>query len=286
MLIARAVIRTAISIALFGGLMANWAAAQTAANGQPPRPDAQSPASTSASNDAQQNKEQEEIRRELRELKREQAEIRKELSLIKQLLLASQPGKPTLPEKISIASRPTRGSDSARVVVVEFSDYQCPFCAMFFQQTLPQLDQAFIKTGKIRYVFNNVPLDRIHPSAFKAAEAAECAGDQGKFWEMHDKLFSNQKSLSLTELSSHARAIGLDATQFTQCLDSGKNRSSVQAGLDLASVVGVDGTPTFVIALADAQNVKDTDLKIFGIISGAQPFSVFKSALDKALATK
>ena len=97
------------------------------------------------------------------------------------------------PEKISIAQRPSRGNDVARVVVVEFSDYQCPFCALFFRQTLPQLDQDFIKTGKIKYVFNNVPLDQIHPTAFKAAEAAECARDQGKFWEMHDQIFTNQK---------------------------------------------------------------------------------------------
>ena len=163
--IFKAVIRTAISFALLSGLIAALATAQT----EPSRRPRTQPA-------ANTKKEQEEIKKEIRELKRGQEEIRKELLEIKQILLARQPPtRPEPPEKISIAARPSRGSETARVVVVEFSDYQCPFCALFFRQTLPQLDQEYIRTGKIKYVFNNVPLDQIHPAAFKAAEAAECA---------------------------------------------------------------------------------------------------------------
>jgi len=283
MSIFKAVLRAAVSFALLSGCIAALVTAQT----PPAQPAQASEKRPKAPPRRPRNHQQEEIKREIRELKQVQEEIRKELVEIKQLLLARQPpAKNGPPEKISIASRPVRGSDTARVVVVEFSDYQCPYCALFFRQTLPQLDQNYIQTGKVRYVFNNVPLDQIHPAAFKAAEAAECAKDQGKFWEMHDKIFSNQRTMSVNDLSAHAKAIGLDLSQFSQCLDQGKNSPAVKAGLALAEQVGVDGTPTFVIALADTRNPKDTDVKVVGIISGAQPFSVFKSALDKALATQ
>jgi hypothetical protein len=156
--------------------------------------------------------------------------------------------------------------------------------ALCFPANITGVGQDFIKTGKIKYVFNNVPIDQIHPTAFKGAEAAECARDQGKFWEMHDQIFTHQKTLSLADLNAHAKSIGLEPTQFSQCLTSGKNAAVVKAGLAQAAAVGVDGTPTFVIALTDARNPLETNLKVVGIISGAQPFAVFKSALDKALA--
>jgi protein-disulfide isomerase len=262
----KAVIRTAISFALLSSFIATQATAQSDASDK-------------------KGKKDDEIRKELRELRQGQEELRRELNELKQLLLAMQPAqKPAPPEKISIAARPARGSETARIVMVEFSDYQCPFCALFFRQTLPQLDQDYIKTGKIKYVFNNVPLDNLHPAAFKAAEAAECAGDQSRFWEMHDKIFANPRALSATDLSGYAKAVGVDLPQFSQCLESGKNAPSIKEGLALAERLGVDGTPTFVIALSDAKNPRDPNIKVLGIISGAQPFSVFKSALDKALA--
>lgn len=269
MSIFTAVVRAAISFALLGSFIATSATAQTAPS------------------DKKGKQEQDEIRKELRELRQGQEDLRRELTELKQMLLALEPPrKPAPPEKISIATRPARGSETARVVIMEFSDYQCPFCALFFRQTLPQLDQEYVKTGKVKYVFNNVPLDNIHPAAFRAAEAAECAGDQSRFWEMHDKIFANPRTLSPSDLAAHAKAIGLDVPQFSTCLDSGKSSLSVKEGLALAEKLGVDGTPSFVIALTDAKNPRDPNVKVLGIISGAQPFSVFKSALDKALATQ
>jgi predicted DsbA family dithiol-disulfide isomerase len=103
---------------------------------------------------------------------------------------------------------------------------------------------------------------------------------------MHDKIFTNQRTLSPKDLTAHAKAIGLDLNQFSQCLDGGKNTQSVRAGLALAERVGVDGTPTFVIAVADPGNPKDTNVKVLSIISGAQPYTVFKTVLDKALSTQ
>jgi len=103
---------------------------------------------------------------------------------------------------------------------------------------------------------------------------------------MHDRIFTNQRMLSAKDLSAHANAIGLDVNQFNQCLDGGKNTQSVRAGLALAERVGVDGTPTFVIALADPRNPKDANVRVLSIVSGAQPYSVFKTVLDKALSTQ
>lgn len=277
----KAVIRTAISFAVLGAFPLVQVNAQTGSEKPNGTPGAQSaPEAKPLSKN-----EQEDLKQQIQELKQGQEQLRKEVLELKQLILAMQPAaKAGPPERISIAQRPSRGNDVARVVVVEFSDYQCPYCALFFRQTLPELDQDFIKTGKIKYVFNNVPIDQIHPTALKAAEAAECARDQGKFWEMHDQIFTHQKTLSLADLNAHAKSIGLEPTQFSQCLTSGKNAAVVKAGLAQAAAVGVDGTPTFVIALTDARNPLETNLKVVGIISGAQPFAVFKSALDKALA--
>ena len=283
MSINKAVIRTAISFAV----LSTFFAVLTNAQADPPKLTRTPRPKPVVEGQQRPDTEQEYLREEIRQLKQGQEEIRKELFQIKQMLLERQaPARPPRPEKISIAARPSRGGEMARVVVVEFSDYQCPFCALFFRQTLPQLDQDYIKTGKIKYVFNNVPLDQIHPAAFKAAEAAECAGDQSKFWEMHDKIFNNPRTLSPADLTTHAKAIGLNMTQFSQCLDSGKTTPAVRAGLVQAANVGVDGTPTFVIALTDARNPNDPNVKVLSIISGAQPYAVFKSALDKALATQ
>jgi protein-disulfide isomerase len=227
--------------------------------------------------------EQEELRKEIRALKDGQDQIRKELQDIKRLLLAREaaPARPAPPERVNIGALPTRGNQNARIVVVEFSDFQCPFCGRFYRDALPQIDENYIKTGKIKYAFGHVPLEQLHPNAFKAAEAAECAGEQGKFWQMHDRLFANQGLLAPAALNAHAKALELDLTKFSQCLDTGRSAATVRKNLAQAEEIGVDGTPTFVVGLVDAKS--DGNMKVLSIISGAQPFSVFKTVIDKAL---
>jgi len=225
----------------------------------------------------------EDLRREVRELKQGQEAIQKELQEIKKLLLAREAGKPVRPETISIASRPFRGTNGARIVMVEFSDYQCPFCGRFYRETLPLLDKEYIQAGKIKYVFNNLPLDDLHPVAFKAAEAAECAGEQGKFWDLHGRFFGNQSSISNGDMSSPAKAIGLDMAQFDKCVQSGKTEAVVRAGVQQATSLGIQSTPSFVIGLVNDKNPNDGNVKILGVINGAYPYPVFKQALDKAL---
>ena len=145
---------------------------------------------------------------------------------------------------------------------------------------MPQIDTDYVKTGKIKYVFRDLPLESIHPYAFKAAEAANCAGDQGKFWEMHDRLYNNQTALKPTDLPQHAQALGLDMTKFQQCLDTGKYASLIRKDMAEAGTAGVTGTPTFMIGLTDPKSSK---VKVLKVLSGAQPYAAFKDALDNAL---
>jgi protein-disulfide isomerase len=163
---------------------------------------------------------------------------------------------------------PRWGPEDAPVTIVEFSDFQCPYCARFVSQTYPQIKQNY--EGKIRFVFLNFPLPAtMHPNAQKAAEASECADDQGKFWEYHDLLFANQSALDAASLKSYAAQLGLDTATFNQCLDGGEKTAEVQKDSQDARSYGVGGTPAFFI------NGR--------LVSGAQPFSVFQQAIDAAL---
>ena len=163
---------------------------------------------------------------------------------------------------------PFLGKENAPVTIVEFSDFQCPFCERFYTQTLSQIENEYIKTGKVKLVYRDFPLG-FHQYAQKAAEAAECADEQGKFWEFHNKIFENQQQLSSDNLKQWASKLGLDTNKFNGCLDSGKMTSEVQKDLKDGSAAGISGTPGFVI------NGK--------LISGAQPFSVFKQVIEAEL---
>ncbi len=173
------------------------------------------------------------------------------------------------PDNSIAASGNVMGNPDAPVTIIEYSDFQCPFCGRFFQQTLPLIKENYIKTGKAKLEYKHFPLS-FHQYAQKAAEAAECAGEQGKFWEMHDKIFENQQALDTESLKSYARDIGLNGDQFDSCLDSGKYASKVQQDFNDGREAGVSGTPTLFV---NGQK-----------IVGAQPFETFKNAIEAELA--
>lgn len=137
-----------------------------------------------------------------------------------------------------------RGPEDAPITIIEFSDFQCPYCSRF-HNTLVQAMEEY--PNDIKWVFKHFPLDRIHPYARKAAEAAECAGDQDKFWEYNDGLFNNQRSINSNYLSTLAKEIGLDVSEFEECLDSGKYEDKVQADFDMGKANGISGTPGWFI---------------------------------------
>jgi protein-disulfide isomerase len=163
---------------------------------------------------------------------------------------------------------PSLGPEDAGVVIVEFSDFQCPYCAKFAVETFPGIRDTY--GDQVRFIFRDFPLNVIHPAAQKAAEAAQCAQDQGSFWEYHDLLFANQNALALPDLKSYAAQIGLDTGQFDECLDSGKNAQEVALDMQDGHTAGVTGTPAFIV---NGQ-----------LVSGAQPIEVFRAVIDQALA--
>lgn len=139
-----------------------------------------------------------------------------------------------------------------------------------------------MSTGKLRYVALDMPLERIHPLAFKAAEATHCANEQGKYWEMHARLFQNQRALQ--PWSGHAEAIGLNVAEFDACMNSDKFAPLVRKSMAQAEKIQVSGTPSFVLGLTDPKD--PTKIKGVSFLRGAQPFARFKATIDAALGEK
>jgi protein-disulfide isomerase len=176
---------------------------------------------------------------------------------------------PTVDMDALIDDDSIKGDKDAPVTIVEFSDYECPFCARFYSQTYGQIDEEYIKTGKVKLVYRDFPLS-FHRNAQKAAEAAECAGEQDKYYEMHDKLFEDGVTGGVSAFKQYASDLELDTNDFNDCLDSGEMAGEVTKDFQDGQVVGITGTPGFII---NGQ-----------LVSGAQPFSAFKQVIDAELA--
>jgi len=197
-----------------------------------------------------------------------------------------QPSQPPGPQKIQglLDDDPVKGNPDATVTIVEFSDFQCPFCKRFHETTLPLILENYVDTGKVKFVYRDFPIVGLHPNgAFPTALAAECADEQGMFWEYHDKLFQTQKNWErlaaediVIVLKTLAVELGLDTDQFNTCLNSAKYLDEVNNDLQDGSSYGVTGTPGFFIGNEEMGYIK---------VSGAQPYSVFQNVLDQMLAS-
>jgi protein-disulfide isomerase len=195
----------------------------------------------------------------------------------------SNPEKPKLEDVfLSLEGTPALGDENARVVIVEYGDYECPSCGQHAAQVLPQIVNDYVSAGKIRYFFKDAPIEAIHPHAFKAAEAAHCAGEQGKYWEMHDRLFKNQQALDVKQMPAHALALGLDVPKFQQCLDSGTYAAQIRKDLRDAIQYGARGTPTFFVGMLDSQ---EPGKKAVSVLSGVQSFIAFQQVLGPMLSS-
>ncbi|MBI4010206.1 MAG: DsbA family protein [Candidatus Aenigmarchaeota archaeon] len=185
--------------------------------------------------------------------------------------LPQQPSK----VQVSIEDEPSLGKKDAKVVIVEFNDFQCPFCKRHNDQTYPQIKKEYIDTGKVLLVHKSFPLP-FHTEADEADEAAACAFEQGKYWEMHDIIFAKQNdwagnSKPFDLFKQYATQIpGLDANKFNSCVDSAKYRNEVQGDIQEGGTAGVSGTPTFFVNGLE--------------VVGAQPYSVFQQVIDAELA--
>jgi len=196
---------------------------------------------------------------------------------------APQPAAPQAPPtnvKLKLGNEGViEGDENAGIELIEFSDFECPFCGRFYTQTLSQIKKDYIDTGKVKMIYKDFPLS-FHPSAMKAAIAGECAKEQGKFWELHDKIFDNQQAwanqgpiVSIPLFKQYASDLGLDENQFNTCLDEDKYADEVQEDIGEAGSL-VSGTPTFLIG-----NEKDG----YTVLVGAQPYQAFKQILDERL---
>jgi protein-disulfide isomerase len=219
------------------------------------------------------------LKRELEKMRAQQDALKADVEAIKSLLeaLTGRPlGASIVNASLAIAGEPSKGSKAAKVTMVEISDYHCPYCRRHMQQTQPQLDAEYISTGKLQYVFVDYPIEQLHPEAYKAHEAANCAGDQGKYWEMHNQLFASP-TREVAELEKQASGLGLDAGKFKACLEGGKYAKPVRESVARMQELGVDSTPTFLIGLTPAGN---QPFKVIKVLRGAMPFAQFKSIID------
>ena len=207
-----------------------------------------------------------EVRKSLQRIERNQAETGRRPAL---------PQTATAPTK----GRPTMGKPDAKITVVEFTDYQCPFCRRFATTTFDKLKQTYIDTGQVRWVVLDMPLS-FHKDAMNASRASHCANEQGKFWEFRELLYQNQDKLLPEHLADYARNVGLQAEAFDQCFTSNRYQEDIERDQEAAKSERITGTPTFVIG-------RTTDDIITGQrIVGAQPYKAFTEAIDKQLAAE
>jgi protein-disulfide isomerase len=174
----------------------------------------------------------------------------------------------TLVATVERAPGSAKGCDDAPVTVVEFSDFQCSFCRKFWKETLPRIEAEYTETGKVRFLYRHFVA--LGPASAGAAEAAECAGEQGKFWPYHDLLFERAGAFAEGKLKAYAGELGLEPKAFDACLASGRHQERIVAESSIARSLGASGTPAFLV------NGR--------LLIGAHPFSTFKAILDAALA--
>jgi protein-disulfide isomerase len=219
------------------------------------------------------------LRTEIEALKKGQADILKQLEEIRKLVTPKQREVVSdIDVTLDIAGDPVKGSPDAKVALIEFTDYQCPFCGRNEKTVMPQVIKDYVDTGKVRYVLRDFPLP-FHKNARNAAFAAHCAGEQGKYWEMHDLLFQNQQALEPEKLSAYAATLKLDTAAFDECMKSDRYAGKVTASLQDGNKATVQGTPSLVVGVMGA----DGKVKGTKIIRGAVPYAVFKSTLDAML---
>jgi len=180
---------------------------------------------------------------------------------------------------VSIAGSPVVGDPRTRAVMVEFSDFECPFCGQFARETMPAIQRDYVSAGKLRVAFRHNPL-AMHLRAPAAAQSATCAAAQGKFWEMHNLLFAKPSLLADEDLKKKAMDAGVEKTAFEACMTRGGN--SVERDLADAKALGIQTTPAFLFGLEDQPG----SVRISSVLTGAAPFSVFSKTLDELLAVK
>lgn len=211
----------------------------------------------------------------LKELKQIRVLLEKQQKNI--LSLVKRPEAEAEDVKVSMGGH-VLGDKDAPLTLVEFTDYECPYCRRFYEMTFPELKKNFIDTGKLKFVSRNLPLP-FHQNAKKAAQAVLCAGDQGKYWEMRDTVFKNSRALGGDKLSDYAQELNLDTDKFNACLKSDKHIDEIETDLKEAQSATISGTPSFILG----KSVKKGQMTGEKVV-GAQPYAAFKEKIESMLA--
>jgi len=179
---------------------------------------------------------------------------------------------------LDIAGRPGMGPKSSNVILVEFGDFQCPYCRRHLLGAAQQIYKKMVVTNQLRYVFLDFPMGEKHPLAAKAAVAARCAEEQGKYWEMRNTLYNNQKALHELFLAEHAKRAGLDEVVFSKCLNSGRYDAAIQQDQIVGRSLGIKGTPTFFLGINNGD-----EIRLVRKIQGSRPYEVFEREIYRVL---
>lgn len=227
---------------------------------------------------------------EVRALSVQMEAMQKDLAEIKNMIkdiktAPAAPARPAAPvfkeQVVSVAGSPYMGEVDATLTLIEYSDYQCPFCARHYRDVLPDFIKEYIETGKLKYVMRELPLTNIHPNAMNASYAALCAGDQGQYFAMHNILFDNQRELDVVSLKGYAAGLGLDTNTFDECLDNKKHKEQVEKDMASSKIFGITGTPAFAFGVTDPEDPDKVNIK--KVMKGAQGFRFFQNQINPLL---
>jgi protein-disulfide isomerase len=225
------------------------------------------------------------LQQQIDELRKGQEQILKELGEIRQLLkqrdVAEKPAPPSF-LSINVHGEPFRGNAKARVAILEYSDFDCGYCAQYATEIFPQLNTNYIASGKVKYFFRDMPSPE-HPTALFKAKLARCAGEQGKLWEMHDYLFAHQQPISGADIEKVAAAVGVNPEKLGACVASEKYMPVIQRSLASADKLHIQGTPAFIIGTLsdDGSFLKSTE-----VVVGSQSYGFFQKKLDELLVSQ
>ena len=220
------------------------------------------------------------LQNDVARLNLQQQQILTALDEIKKMMRGPAPPELKPPQTMNLAGESFKGERGAKVALIEYADFQCPFCRRFDHDVYPQIRDSYVNTGKLKYFHRDMPLP-FHQGAMPAARAAHCASEQGKFWEMHDSLLGDAASLTTADIDARAANLGMNVPQLDKCISSDRFSDIIQRSMSEANAMQISGTPTFIIGTLDndgnLMSVKST-------VVGASPFESFKAALDPLVA--
>jgi protein-disulfide isomerase len=222
------------------------------------------------------------LKDEVARLNAQQQQILDSLDELKRMIKG--PGQAALkpPETMSVAGELFKGQPGATLAIIEYADFECPFCRRFEREVYPQIRDNYINSGKVKYFHRDMPLPS-HEGAMPAARAAHCASEQGKFWEMHDSLLGDAASLGAADIDERAGRLALNVSELDECISSDRFADIIQRGVAEATQMQISGTPTFIIGTLDTQGML---MSVKKTVVGAYPFATFKAALDPLLAVR